>query len=53
MGHNTRFPLGHGKNLSDQEAVDVAEYFSHIGRPDFADKKKDWPQDAKPKDARY
>ena len=53
MGHNTRFPLGQGSSLNDQEAVDVAEYFSHIGRPDFADKLKDWPQGEKPKDARY
>lgn len=53
MGHNTRFPLGQGNSLNDQEAVDVAEYFSHINRPDFADKMKDWPQGEKPKDARY
>ena len=52
MGHSTKFPLGHG-GLSDQEAVDVAEYFSHLGRPDFADKTKDWPNGEKPKDARY
>ena len=52
IGHNTRFPMGHG-GLSDQDAVDVAEYFSHINRPDFADKHKDWPNGEKPKDARY
>lgn len=52
MGHNTRFPLGHG-GMSDQDALDVAEYFSHIKRPDFADKLKDWPNGEKPKDARY
>lgn len=52
IGHNTRFPLGHG-GLSDQDAVDVAEYFSHINRPDFADKHKDWPNGEKPRDARY
>jgi thiosulfate dehydrogenase len=39
--------------LSDQEAVDVAEYFSHQPRPDFANKHKDWPKDKKPADARY
>lgn len=52
MGHSTRFPLGHG-GLSDQEAVDVAEYFSHIKRPDFPEKINDWPKGEKPKDARY
>ena len=52
MGHSTKFPLGHG-GLSDQDAVDVAEYFSHIKRPDFAEKSKDWPNGEKPKDARY
>ena len=46
------FPLGQG-GLSDQEAVDVAEYFSHQPRPDFAPKVKDWPKDKKPADARY
>ncbi len=46
------FPLGQG-GLSDQEAVDVAEYFSHQPRPDFANKHKDWPRDKKPADARY
>lgn len=52
MGHSTKFPLGHG-GLSDQEAVDVAEYFSHIKRPDFPEKVNDWPNGEKPKDARY
>jgi len=47
-----KFPLGQG-GLSDQDAVDVAEYFSHMDRPDFPDKVKDWPKDPKPKDARY
>jgi len=46
------FPLGQG-GLSDQEAVDVAEYFTHMPRPDFAAKVKDWPKDKKPADARY
>ena len=47
-----KFPLGQG-GLSDQEAVDVAEYFTHMPRPDFAGKVKDWPKDKKPADARY
>lgn len=52
IGFHERYPLGQG-GLSDQEAVDVAEYFSHQPRPDFAAKVKDWPKDKKPTDARY
>lgn len=52
MGHGQKFPLGQG-NLSDQDAVDVAEYFTHMPRPDFPEKVKDWPKGGKPKDARY
>ncbi|KAI5931834.1 putative protein FAM10A5 [Manis javanica] len=37
------FPLGQG-GLSDQEAVDVAEYFSHQPRPDFANKHRTGPR---------
>lgn len=46
------FPLGQG-GLTDQEAVDVAAYFSHMPRPDFAPKVNDWPKGNKPADARY
>lgn len=52
IGFHEKFPLGQG-GLSDQEAVDVAAYFSHKPRPDFPGKEKDWPKDPKPKDARY
>jgi len=52
IGFHDKFPLGQG-GLSDQEAVDVAEYFTHQPRPDFPDKVKDWPKDPKPTDARY
>lgn len=52
IGMHDKFPLGQG-GLSDQEAVDVAEYFSHLPRPDFPEKVKDWPKDKKPADARY
>ena len=52
IGVHQGFPIGQG-GLSDQEAIDVAEYFSHMPRPDFAAKVKDWPKDPKPKDARY
>lgn len=48
--HN--MPLGQPNTLTDQEAVDVAEYFTHLGRPDFPGKRKDWPKGDKPKDAR-
>ena len=51
IGSRENFPLGQG-GLSDQDAVDVAEYFSHMPRPDFPDKIKDWPKDPKPSDAR-
>lgn len=48
--HN--MPLGQPNTLSDQEAVDVAEFFTHQPRPDFRGKVKDWPKGDKPKDAR-
>jgi len=35
-----------------QEAVDVADYFSHMPRPDFPGMANDWPDGHKPKDAR-
>ena len=44
MGVNTHGAWGEGDVLSDQDAVDVAEYFTHMPRPDFAGKEKDWPQ---------
>ena len=47
-----RVQKGQG-GLSDQDAVDVAEYFSHQSRPDYPDKDKDWPKDKKPVDTRY
>jgi thiosulfate dehydrogenase len=52
VGFHEKFPLGQG-GLTDQEAVDVAEFFTHQPRPDFAGKVKDWPTDKKPVDARY
>lgn len=48
--HN--MPLGQGGTLSDQDALDVAEFFTHQIRPVFAGKSKDWPKGGKPKDAR-
>ncbi len=46
------FPIGRG-GLSDQDAVDVAQYFTRMPRPDYPDKRKDWPKGGKPRDARY
>jgi thiosulfate dehydrogenase len=51
IAFSEKFPLGQGA-LSDQDSVDVAQYFSHMPRPDFPDKVKDWPKDPKPSDAR-
>ncbi|WP_422388881.1 c-type cytochrome [Keguizhuia sedimenti] len=48
----SNMPLGQPNTLTDQEAVDVSEYFTHQPRPDFAGKSKDWPKGDKPKDAR-
>lgn len=46
-------PLGQGDSLSDDEAWDVAAYFTQQQRPDFKNKAKDWLKGDKPKDARY
>jgi thiosulfate dehydrogenase len=51
IGFREHFPLGQG-GLSDQEAVDVADYFSHMPRPDFPATLNDWPDGHKPKGAR-
>lgn len=53
MGIQTKGLWGHGNVLSDQDAVDVAHFFTHQPRPDFAGKVNDWPNGKKPKDARY
>ncbi len=49
----SNMPLGRGGSLSDQDAYDIAAYFTRQPRPDFADKAKDWPKGGKPADARY
>jgi thiosulfate dehydrogenase len=46
-------PLGQGGTLTEQEAYDVAAYFTTQPRPDFAGKAQDWPKGNKPRDARY
>ena len=45
-------PTGVGR-MSDQDAVDVADYFSHQPRPDFPAAIYDWPKGGAPKDVRY
>ena len=47
-----KMPLG-GVTLTDQEAYDVAAYFTVQPRPDYKAKRADWPNGDKPKDARY
>jgi len=49
--HN--MPLGQGDSLSDQDAVDVADYVAHQPRPAFAAGKADYPKGDKPGDARH
>ena len=49
---NDNKPAGQGGVLSDQDAVDVSEFFTHQPRPDFPERDKDWPNEPKPKDAR-
>ncbi|MCX7978830.1 MAG: c-type cytochrome [Bdellovibrionaceae bacterium] len=46
-------PLGQPNSLTDDEAWDVAWYFTRKERPDFARKHLDWPKGNKPADARY
>jgi len=48
--HN--MPLGQGNSLSDQDAVDVAEYVTHQPRPAFPAARNDYPYGRKPNDAR-
>lgn len=47
-----KMPFGQGNTLSDQEAVDIAAYFTHLPRPVKANKDKDWPKGDAPKDVR-
>lgn len=46
-------PLGQGGTLTDQEAYDVADFFIHQDRPEFAGASGDWPDGGRPSDARY
>lgn len=53
MSISTHGAWGQGGVLNDQDAVDIAEFFTHMPRPDFPAKVNDWPNGKKPKDARY
>jgi len=46
-------PLGQDNTLTDQDAFDIAAYFTGQPRPDFPAKVRDWPKGDKPKDAPY
>jgi thiosulfate dehydrogenase len=52
IANTAAYPAGQG-GLTDQQAVDVAEYFTHQPRPDFPGKRLDWPKGGKPSDSRY
>ncbi|ADT68133.1 c-type cytochrome [Pseudoalteromonas sp. APC 3356] len=45
-------PLGQEGMLTEQQAIDIAYYFSHLERPIFANKADDWPKGGAPKDVR-
>ena len=47
-----KMPLGNAGTLSDQDAYDIAAYFTSKPRPDFAARKNDWPRGGAPSDAR-
>ena len=49
--HN--MPFGQGESLPDQDAYDIASFFTTQPRPDLPEKEKDWPLGGKPMDARY
>jgi thiosulfate dehydrogenase len=45
-------PAGAVGTLSDQDAIDVAEFMTHQPRPDFPGRRLDWPRGDAPADAR-
>ncbi len=52
IAHQVKFPQDQG-GLSDQDALDVAEFFTRQPRADFPPKVNDWPKGDKPFDSRY
>ena len=49
----TNMPRGQENTLTNQQAFDIAAYFTQQPRPDFAAKSRDWPKGDKPQDAPY
>jgi thiosulfate dehydrogenase len=49
----TSMPLGQDNSLTNQDAFDIAAYFTAQPRPDYPEKFRDWPKGDKPKDAPY
>jgi thiosulfate dehydrogenase len=47
-----KMPLGNGGTLTDQEAYDIAAYFTAQPRPKFGAAIKDWPKGERPADSR-
>lgn len=47
-----KMPVGLEGTLTDQQAVDIAEFFTHQPRPVYAAQSGDWPKGGRPKDAR-
>lgn len=47
-----KMPLGNAGTLTDQDAYDIAAYFTARPRPDFPAKKHDWPNGDRPADVR-
>lgn len=47
-----KMPLGNAGTLTDQEAYDIAAYFTAEPRPDFGGRSSDWPKGGRPADAR-
>ena len=46
-----KMPLGSGGTLTDQEAFDIAAYFTAQPRPKFVSASTDWPKGGRPADA--
>ncbi len=52
IAHQANFPQAQG-GLSDQDALDIADFFTHQPRADYPPKVNDWPKGDKPADSRY
>ncbi len=52
IAHQVKFPQDQG-GLSDQDALDVGEFFTHQPRSDFPPKVNDFPKGGKPFNSRY